>query len=166
MPAPKIAIHGRGRVTAAQLNVEIAQTWEKLLDTEAGRKQIADALGLKLEDIQPRALKQIRAPFSATAASGFGGTDLLIMGEWLATNMAVPVLVSLATNVAEERLTALWKNVVLPRLQSKGVIKGSKGAVKGSKSKEGNGTHQGKHGRYQGKRAAKDGKGVIRDRVS
>src|SRR3954469_6940067 len=113
MPAPKIAIHNRsGRVSAAQLNLEIAQTWEKLLDTEVGRRQIADALGLKLEDIQPRALKQTKAPFSATAESGIGGTDWSIAAEWLATNVAVPVLVGLATDVAKERLTALWKNVV------------------------------------------------------
>jgi len=130
MAAPKIAVHRRGGRTAAQLNVEIAETWEKLLASEAGRKQIAEALRLKPEDIQPRALQRIKPPFSATAASGFSGTAFSIGAVWLTANIVVPVLVGLAKDVAEERLTALWKNVVLPRLQSKSAIKKGKAAIK------------------------------------
>ena len=126
MAARKIGVvarHNRGALTAVQLNATITRTWEALLASEVGRRQIAAALGVKLEDIQPQELKQSGPPFSVDGASGADITTLSVMGDWMVTTIVVPVLIDLVKDEAKERLTRLWKAVVLPRLQSENAIK-------------------------------------------
>lgn len=120
MPAPRgaVAKHRRGTLSADQLNVQIARTWEELLASDVGREQIAAALGLKPEDIRPQDLKQYGSPFGVDPPAGFvdPGT-LLIVGKWVATTIVVPIVTDLLKDAVQERLTRLWKDVVLPRLK-------------------------------------------------
>jgi hypothetical protein len=130
MPAPKIgelARHRRGALSAAELNVQIAATWEQLLDTPDGRQKIAAALGVKPEDIKPRRFGQNKSPFEAAEdKSGFAGSDILsITGDWLVTAVVVPVLADLAKEEAKKRLTQLWKYLLSQRLQEGDSIKDS-----------------------------------------
>jgi len=124
MPAPKgaVAKHRRGALGADALNAQIARTWEELLASDVGREQIAAALGLKPEDIRPQDLKLYGSPFVVDPKPPAGFVDpgtLLIVGKWVATTVVVPIVADLLKDAAQERLTRLWKDVVLPQLHSK-----------------------------------------------
>lgn len=120
-----LAEHQRGNLTPAQLDTQITEIWAGALASEAGRRQVAAALGVKPEDLRPEALKKGDRPVSVISPSGLLDPTLLIVGQWVLTTVVVPILVDLTKDEAKKRLTQLWKQVLLPAIRAK-----SQGAFK------------------------------------
>jgi len=117
-----VATHGRGNLGPDQLEAEIVKAWSQMFASEAGRRKIATALGVRPLDLQegpsPLMLEEKRA-------AGLEPVSLIIIGKWAATYVVAPILVGLAKDLLKERLTRLWKQVLLPEIRQD-----NQGAVK------------------------------------
>ena len=90
------------------------RSWSEALATEAGRRQVAAVLG-----VSPQDLRNGPPPIEVVRASGFVDPTLLIVVKWTLTTIVVPALVGVAKEEAKDRLTRLWKEVLLPAIRGK-----------------------------------------------
>ena len=66
-----------------------------------------------------RILRNGPPPIEVVRASGFVDPTLLIVVKWTLTTIVVPALVGVAKEEAKDRLTRLWKEVLLPAIRGK-----------------------------------------------
>lgn len=107
-----LATHGRGKLSLNELNERIEQIWSKELGSKSGRQDIAEALGVKPQD-----LKKGDPPIRIEADSGIDPTLLHVIGDWALTTVVVPALIGLAQEETKKRLARLWKEVLLPAIR-------------------------------------------------
>jgi hypothetical protein len=106
--------HRPGTLKPDQLNDRIQEVWSEALATEAGRQHVAAVLG-----VSPQDLKNGPPPIEVVRASGFVDPTLLIVVKWTLTTIVVPALIGVAKEEAKDRLTRLWKEVLLPAIRGK-----------------------------------------------
>jgi hypothetical protein len=113
--AAVLAEHGRGTLSPAELEERIEQIWSRELGTDDGREAIASALKVRRQDIDngPPPVG-IQKP-----AAGFDPVSLVVVDKLAVTYVIAPVLVGLVKDELKERLSRLWKQVLLPALRER-----------------------------------------------
>jgi hypothetical protein len=102
-----------GSLSPSRIATRIDEVWNALISAEDGREAIAAALDVDLAQIHPGP-----APFGlAHVAAGFEPVSLIIVGKLTLTYVVAPVLTGLAKDAVKERLTRLWRQVVLPAIR-------------------------------------------------
>ncbi|WP_413989194.1 hypothetical protein ACMDCR_24885 [Labrys okinawensis] len=109
----RISKHKRGDLTRQQLDERVAEVWSETLASDFGRKRIAAALRIKPEDLHPGP-----PPVEIQSPSGLDPTLLYAVIHWTATSIVVPVFVGMVKDEVKERMTRLWKEVLLPAIRS------------------------------------------------
>jgi hypothetical protein len=109
----------QGDLKPAEVAVVLQEVWKEQLGSTAGRQKIAEALGVKPED-----LRDGPSPIAIDEeASGFEATTLIVVAQWTLTTVVVPVLIDLVKDEVKDeikkRLARLWEDVLLPAIRKK-----------------------------------------------
>jgi hypothetical protein len=102
-----------GSLPTSRIPARINEVWDELVATEDGREAIAAALDVDRSQIHPGP-----APFGlAPVPAGLEPVSLVIIAKLTVTYVVAPVLTGLVKDAVKERLTRLWRQVVLPAIR-------------------------------------------------
>ena len=90
----------------------------------AAGREVFELTGYRDADLIGRDVAEALAlsdvsPIEVVRASGFVDPTLLIVVKWTLTTIVVPALIGVAKEEAKDRLTRLWKEVLLPAIRGK-----------------------------------------------